>query len=59
MRYVSLPSSPMFQPSVPEARTPKMLNAVHDISPQAYTFALALVASLAQLRNSSGDLGTA
>jgi hypothetical protein len=58
MRYVSLPSSPMFQPGGPAGRTPKMPAADHLMSAQAHTLALALVASLAQLRNSSADLGT-
>jgi hypothetical protein len=48
----------MSQPIVPEPRTPKMLHADQVMSPQAHTLALALVASLAQLMNSSGDLGT-
>lgn len=44
----------MFQPG----KAPKMLPATQLMSPQAHTLALALVASLAQLRNSSADLGT-
>src|SRR5689334_19698107 len=56
MRLISLPSTRFHQSGFsPPLSTPKLLNAVHFMSPQAHRLALALVISLHRAMNSSAD----